>query len=350
LNASAREEVEQAVPTLDLPRGWGYRALMGSAFARISAEEAYRTTIRQKASKWPDRASGRLEPIATPMLTPGFTLPAGASVFTIGSCFARNIEIALRDRGLRIPTLDLQFPPAELMKGTGLRTGILNKYTPFSMLNEIEQLARDDDGGCFLIRAGEDAWWDGQLHSHETVTHERGLQRRRRIRRLYQEAIAESAVVIVTLGLIEAWWDEAEQLYVNDTVPRHIIERHPGRFFFELLSVEKTIDAVMRLVAALHALNSSQKMLLTVSPVPFQRSFSGADAMVANSYSKAALRVAAEIATRSFDHVDYLPSYETVTLSDRALAWEDDLVHVRNDMIELNVARMLAAYLPDAAA
>ena len=72
--------------------------------------------------------------------------------------------------------------------------------------------------------------------------------------------------------------------------------------------------------------------------------------MVANSYSKAALRVAAEIATRSFDHVDYLPSYETVTLSDRALAWEDDLVHVRNDMIELNVARMLAAYLPDAAA
>ena len=323
---------------------------MGSAFARISAEEAYRTTIRQKASKWPDRTSGRLEPSAAPALSPGFTLAPGSAVFTIGSCFARNIEISLRDRGLRIPTLDLQFPTEELMKGTGLRTGILNKYTPFSMLNEIEQLARDDDGGRFLIEAGEDTYWDGQLHSHETVTRERGLQRRRRIRRLYAEAVAESAVVIVTLGLIEAWWDEAEQLYLNDTVPRHLVERYPGRFFFEVLPIDKTVDAVMRLVAGLHALNPAQKMLLTVSPVPFQRSFSGADAIVANAYSKAALRVAAEVATRSFDHVDYFPSYETVTLSDRALSWEDDLVHVKPDMIELNVERMIAAYMPDAAA
>ena len=283
-----------------------------------------------------------------PLLTPGFTLPRGCSVFTIGSCFARNIEIALRDRGLRIPTLDLQFPPNELMEGTGLRAGILNKYTPFSMLNEVEQLAREDDGGRFLIEVGEDAWWDGQLHSHEPVTRERGLQRRRRIRRLYADAVAESAVVIVTLGLIEAWWDEAEQLYLNDTVPRSVVERHPGRFFFEQLSMDKTVDAVMRLVAALHALNPAQKMLLTVSPVPFQRSFSGSDAMVANSYSKSALRVAAELATRSFDHVDYFPSYETVTLSDRALSWEDDLVHVRSEMIELNVERMIAAYMPDA--
>jgi len=335
---------------LDLSGCWGYRRRMGSAFTRMSAEEAYRTTIRQKASKWPDRASGRLEPVAKPALAPGFTLTPGSSVFTIGSCFARNIEIALRDRGLRIPTLDMQLPERELMKGTGLRTGILNKYTPFSMLNEVEQLARDDDGGRFLIEAGEDAWWDGQLHSHETVTRERGLQRRRRIRRLYAEAAAECAVVIVTLGLIEAWWDEAEQVYVNETVPRHIVERHPGRFFFETLSVEKTIDAVQRLVSALHALNPAQKMLLTVSPIPFQRSFSGSDAIVANAYSKAALRVAAEVAVRGFDHVDYFPSYETVTLSDRALSWEDDLVHVRPDMIDLNVARMLAAYVPDAAA
>lgn len=319
---------------------------MTQGFDRIAAEEAYRTTMRQKASKWPDRSGTRLEPVATPALRPGFTLPPGSSVLTIGSCFARNIEIALRDRGLRIPTLDLQFPPEELMKGTGLRTGILNKYTPFSMLNEIEQLSRDDDGGRFLIRTGEDGWWDGQLHSHEAVTRERALQRRRRIRRLYAEAAAECAVVIVTLGLIEAWWDEAEQLYLNDTVPRALVELYPGRFFFETLSIEKTIDAVMRLVAAMHALNPKQRMLLTVSPVPFQRSFSGEDAIVANSYSKSALRVAAEVATRSFDHVDYFPSYETVTLSDRARAWEDDLVHVKPDMIELNVARMLAAYMP----
>ncbi|MDB5686798.1 MAG: hypothetical protein JWR77_1387, partial [Rhizorhabdus sp.] len=208
----------------------------------MKAEDAYRATMRQRAAKWPMRGSSRLEPVAQPVVAPSFTLAGDASVFTIGSCFARNIEIALRDRGLRVPTLDLQIPPEELMKGSGLRTGILNKYTPFSMLNEIEQIGRDDDGGRFLIEMGRDAWWDGQLHSHETVTRERGIKRRQRIRRLYADAIAESALVIVTLGLVEAWWDEAEQLYLNDTVPRHVIDRHPGRFFFEVLSPEKVTD------------------------------------------------------------------------------------------------------------
>ena len=284
-----------------------------------------------------------------PAIHPSFTLGGDAAVFTIGSCFARNIEIALRDRGLRVPTLDLQVPQSELMVGSGLRTGILNKYTPFSMLNEIEQLDRDDDGGCYLIEVGEDAWWDGQLHSHETVTRERGLQRRRRIRRLYEESIAESAMVIVTLGLVEAWWDEAAQVYLNDTVPRHIIQRHPGRFFFEVLAPDKAIDAVMALVQLLHARNPAQRMLLTVSPVPLHRSFTGRDVLSANNYSKSVLRVAAEIAARSFDHVDYFPSFETVTLSDRAVAWGEDLAHVTPELIELNVARMIEAYIPTAA-
>ena len=322
---------------------------MADGFARISAEEAYRATVRQRAAKWPARGSSRLEPTATPVVTPGFTLAQGASVFTIGSCFARNIEISLRDHGLRIPTLDLHVPPAELMQGSVLRTGILNKYTPFSMLNEIEQIGAENDGGHFLIDLGDDAWWDGQLHSHESVTRERGLKRRRRIRRLYAESIAESALVIVTLGLVEAWWDEAEQIYLNDTVPRHVIDRHPGRFFFEVLSPQKVADAVMRLVASLHGLNPSQRMLLTVSPVPLHRSFTGGDVLSANTYSKSALRVAAEMATRCFDHVDYCPSFETVTLSDRAIAWEDDLAHVTPAMIDLNVRRMIAAYMPSAA-
>ena len=70
--------------------------------------------------------------------------------------------------------------------------------------------------------------------------------------------------------------------------------------------------------------------------------------LTANNYSKSALRAAAEVAVRSFDHVDYFPSFETVTMSDRAIAWEDDLAHVTPAMIELNVSRMIADYMPAA--
>ncbi|HKO20473.1 MAG TPA: tetratricopeptide repeat protein, partial [Acidobacteriaceae bacterium] len=37
-----------------------------------------------------------------------------------------------------------------------------------------------------------------------------------------------------------------------------------------------------------------------------------------------------------------------VTLSDRRLAWEDDLLHVKRELIETNVSRMIEAYRPDA--
>ena len=315
------------------------------AFERIAAEAAYAVTMKTRSSKWPDRASGRIEPLCLPAITPSFTIARGASVFTIGSCFARHIEFALAEYGLTVPTLGFRVPVEELWAGTGMRTGILNKYTPFSMLNEVEFVLGDSDGSEFLIKTGEDRYWDGQLHTTESVPLARALKRRQKVRALYADAIRDSAVVIVTLGLIEAWWDEERQLYLNDTAPKPLVDRYPGRFFFELLPIDKVIAAVRRLIERLHAMNPAQKVLLTVSPVPFVRSFAGKDALTANSYSKSALRVAAEIVTREHDWVDYYPSYESVTSSDRALAWEDDLVHVRLDMVKANVDRMVKSYV-----
>jgi hypothetical protein len=66
--------------------------------------------------------------------------------------------------------------------------------------------------------------------------------------------------------------------------------------------------------------------------------------MVANSYSKAVLRVAAEQAAAEFDFVDYFPSYESITLSERDHAWTEDNVHVTQRAVETNVGRMVAAY------
>lgn len=315
------------------------------SFERLPADAAYRRTMGNRSSKWPNRSSNRIEPLCAPTIEAGFSISRDASIFTIGSCFARHIEFALADRGLTVPTLNFRVPQEELWAGTGLRTGILNKYTPYSMLNEMEFLLDGSDGSQFLIETGEDRWWDGQLHTTESVSLARGLKRRQKIRELYASALRESSVVIITLGLIESWWDEEKQLYLNETVPLSLAERHPGRFFFEVLSIEKTVAAVRRLIEQLRIINPVHHVLLTVSPVPFVRSFDGKDAIVANGYSKSALRVAAEIVTREYAWVDYYPSYESVTSSDRSKAWEDDLVHVQPDLVEANVSRMLEAYL-----
>ncbi len=133
-----------------------------TGFDRIAAEDAYRATLSTRASKWPDRAGGRIEPLCLPAIRPSFSIAPGATVLTIGSCFARHIETALAGHGLDIPTLAFRVPKSELWAGTGMITGILNKYTPFSMLNEVEATTRDDDGRRFLIESGDGLYWDGQ--------------------------------------------------------------------------------------------------------------------------------------------------------------------------------------------
>ena len=89
---------------------------------------------------------------------------------------------------------------------------------------------------------------------------------------------------------------------------------------------------------------SDQKILLTVSPVALFTTFTQQDVLIANCYSKSALRAAAEAVVVENDHVDYFPAYESVTLSDRELAWEDNLHHPHQGIIDLNVSRMVRAY------
>ncbi len=69
--------------------------------------------------------------------------------------------------------------------------------------------------------------------------------------------------------------------------------------------------------------------------------------MSANAYMKSVLRAAAEAFVRGHEDVDYFPSYESVVLSDRRYAWRADQAHVSDEMVRLNVVRMIEAYAED---
>ncbi|MNC94577.1 GSCFA family protein [compost metagenome] len=68
--------------------------------------------------------------------------------------------------------------------------------------------------------------------------------------------------------------------------------------------------------------------------------------MTANMYSKCALRTVAEHVSREFDVVDYFPSFESIMLSSRDTTWKDDLIHVQDTIVALNVGRMAEFYAP----
>ncbi len=91
-------------------------------------------------------------------------------------------------------------------------------------------------------------------------------------------------------------------------------------------------------------------MLVTVSPVAMNTTFTGGEVLVANTYSKSVQRAALEAFVRRHDNVDYFPSYESVVLSDRSRAWRADQAHASDEIVRLNVLRMIEAYAePDEA-
>jgi len=89
------------------------------------------------------------------------------------------------------------------------------------------------------------------------------------------------------------------------------------------------------------------KFVVTVSPVPLGTTFQEADIIVSNSHSKSLLRAVAEEIKRTYDYVDYFPSYEIVMNSPRDLAWREDCLHVQWPMVQHVMQNFKQAFCPE---
>ncbi len=81
--------------------------------------------------------------------------------------------------------------------------------------------------------------------------------------------------------------------------------------------------------------------------MPFKATFTGEDALTANTYSKAVQRAACQAFVAAHDNVDYFPSFEIVSLSKRELVYERDNVHIGASTVAYIVDNVLTQYAPD---
>ncbi|OJI94497.1 GSCFA family protein [Planktotalea frisia] len=311
----------------------------------LTAMAAWSNLRKNPGSRWPARSEvpTRLEPICQPNLQPSFKLQPAEKVFTVGSCFARNVEKHLARLGYNLP--GREYVPKELNNLP--LDGFMNKFTPQSMLNEFlwafEPDEMPDSSETFLPQA-DGTVIDGQLMSKINVSPERAYERRQEITDTFRLS-QDCRVVVFTLGLVEAWFDKKTGIYLNRALSQYNASLEPDRFELHVLSFEELYTATKRLMSILakHG-HPDLRILLTVSPVPLLATFTQKDVLSANTYSKSVLRTVAEHISYEFDQVDYFPSYESVTLSDRTLAWRDDLGHVRDDLVSVIVSNMAEAY------
>ncbi|MGI9371733.1 MAG: GSCFA domain-containing protein [Hyphomicrobiales bacterium] len=314
----------------------------------IPGPDAVKNLKQSPLSAWPSRADAqnRIEPFCEPAFEPGFTLKPGEKIFTIGSCFARNIEKALALRGFDVVTRRML---AEDTSTSMFRANILNNYGVPSILNEFSwaldlDAPFDEQQNFFETSPGR--FTDIHLPaSIRPASFEETKARRDVITHLTAE-VANCRVVVMTLGLIEVWFDTLSGLYLNYSPRRALVAKNPDRFQLHVLSYAETLKYMHRIVALLQTrCRNDQKILLTVSPVPLTATYTGRDVLVANAVSKSVLRAAADEIVAAYNHIDYFPSYESVTLSARDVAWEEDQRHVEQPLIDLNIGRMIDAYI-----
>lgn len=243
----------------------------------------------------------------------------GEMVMSAGSCFAAELVPYLERCGLSYLRTEYQgsfyrnIPPENLSYGR-FSAGYGNIYTARQLL----QLFLRSQG---KFRPREDRWLENGI---VVDPFRPGLRYPARGEREFEiltsqhlaataEAFRRCDVLIFTLGLTEAWISTIDGA-VFPACPGTIAGKFDSsKHKFHNFATDEIVSDLNKLIRMLRTINPKVRLILTVSPVPLVATASDNHVLVATTYSKSVLRVAAEEVVRENAAVRYFPSYEIVT-------------------------------------
>jgi hypothetical protein len=161
----------------------------------------------------------------------------------------------------------------------------------------------------------------------------------------YFSRLSSATVIVLTLGLNEVWYDNQSSRHLNCAPSFFATRRNPDRFTLHITDCFENIEQLEAIRSHILRINAQAKLIVTVSPVPLSETFSGRDIVVANTYSKSTLRVAAEVFSARHDNVDYFPSYDMIAISPRDLAYGVDCLHVSDRVVGRVMREFLRLYM-----
>jgi len=314
----------------------------------ISGKEAMKFLKENKNSRYPTPQINkeRLFPFPKPESIPGFSINENSKVFTMGSCFAREIDKVLVVNGFDVTSRSSTL--SKVAERTGADESLYNKYTIHSIVNELRWAldpAHPYDPERALVRISEDNWTDPQLGGNVFASSYESMCK---FRASYCDSISRAKnadVIIITLGLVEAWYDKQSELYLNLPPHPRALTRFPNRFELRVLDYNEILSKLDELHSIIERFcKPSVKILITVSPVPLEATFRNQDVLIANTYSKAVQRAAVEQFIYQHDNIDYFPSFECVALGNPNHNWSGDYRHVNPHVVRLIMGTVMSKY------
>jgi hypothetical protein len=302
---------------------------------------------------WRRVVSGRAAEAVDPVVDPGWRIARGHRIATAGSCFAQHISRRLVEDGYAY--LVTEAKPAFDFSGSDQFGVFSARYGNVYTVRQLRQLF---DRAYGMFRPATAAWRrvDGRFVDpfRPNIKPEgfASLDELTADRTEHLAAVCEMFetcdVFVFTLGLTEAWISTAEGS-VFPLAPGVVSAEDTGVAFANF-GVGEMYDDLSRFVADLRGVNPEVRIILTVSPVALAATFEAQHVLTATTYSKAALRVVAEEASRALPRVSYFPSYEMITGPHaRGRFWADDLREVRPEGVTYVMNAFAAHFLADVA-
>jgi hypothetical protein len=295
--------------------------------------------------RWSRAMAGRASADIDPVPTPPFRIEPDMRVVTAGSCFAQHVARHLRGLGLAC----FETEPAHPLMSTALAEAFgygvyCARYGNIYTARQLLQLWRRATGAFVPlddIWEDEVRWFDpfrptiqpdgfSSLREYHADRHQHFAAVRR--------AFSQMDVFIFTLGLTECWAARADgavyPLCPGVAAGQFDAQRHVLLNF----TVEEVVADLRAFIEEIRLINPRMKVILSVSPVPLAATASRQHVLMATTYSKAVLRVAAQQVSGLPD-VYYFPAYEIVSAAGREYLAED-----RRSILEDGVRRVMSLF------
>jgi hypothetical protein len=279
-------------------------------------------------------------------------------VFTIGSCFAERIRIALVEQGVKvgppfgqIPMNDDRYRIDNLP-----RRPHMNYYNSFTIRQEFERhvgawtQAKDD-----FWRLDKPKIWDGVAFQdpYRRMVLGRTPEDLSRAVSLIDAAmdrgIREANVFFITLGMAEVFRNKASGMIACQK-PGYGGGAGEDETEFVMSTYEENYANMTRVVEIIGDVCPSARIVVSVSPVGLSRTFGDQDILAANTEGKSILRAVLGALARKHENVTYFPSYEIVMANAPLSFREDDGRHVANWVVSRIVRAFKEAHFVETGA
>lgn len=241
-------------------------------------------------------------------------------VATMGSCFAQHISRHISTAGLNYLVTENAPEGMEPDAARALGYGVFSaRYGNVYTVRQAVQLF-DRAFGNFEPAEGVWARGDRYVDAFRPQIEPEGYATPEEVREAasvhlqhVRDVFTQADWIVFTLGLTEAWRSKVDGA-IYPTAPGVAGGSFsPDQHEFVNFTASEVRDDLLALSSRIAEVNPKAKILLTVSPVPLIATYERRHVLVSTTYSKAALRVAADEAERMLGNVIYFPSYEIIT-------------------------------------